>query len=188
MKLHLETTDYLFLTTLPTTEHAAIKASHLCFDRIMEICGLAERSADFKYTETMKPYLESPLHFSISHCASTLIIGLSLLTIGVDCEYRVPRQTAAIQQRYFNDAERLQISQAPCPLREFYQIWCTHEATSKYSSIPILEYYNHRIPCPGTLTDVFAVENLQCAVVHHHPLVIIPMPDSPVQLQEPLKK
>ena len=86
------------------------------------------------YERDGKPLLaDHPgIHFNMSHCKSAVVCALSDRPVGVDVE-QIRNYNESLVRYTMNDAEVLQIEQAPHPATEFIRLWTMKEAVLKLS-------------------------------------------------------
>lgn len=100
-----------------------------------------------------KPYFEElPLHFSLSHSGSMVMLAISEREIGADVQEITGKDWKKLSERFFSEEEKtyLRRLEENSPKRaedEFHRLWCLKEAYGKwtgegvgpYLDIPILK-------------------------------------------------
>ena len=83
-----------------------------------------------------KPYIEGlPLHVSVAHTDNMVIVGVSQINFGIDCERRTRKITnmKAVVRRRFTEEEQRYVSVSEEGAAErFIEVWVRKEAYVKY--------------------------------------------------------
>ncbi len=91
--------------------HAPQSAQHqtawaLLYDVLQEEYGIAPDSVTLAYTDGGKPYfVNSPLHFSLSHTPQIAVLAIGDGTVGVDAEPTSRKISAAVRRRFLQDCD-----------------------------------------------------------------------------------
>ncbi len=85
-----------------------------------------------------KPHLPSySLHFSLSHSAGYILIGIAPIPLGVDIQTRdTAADIEAIAKRMFSADQIAAVANAADPRDMAFKIWCEKEATFKLGQPP----------------------------------------------------
>ena len=84
-----------------------------------------------------KPYIDYPLHISVTHTDNTVIIGIDKENFGIDCEdlSRKVKMRDNIAKKFFNDKEISIIENSQDKNSAFLEIWVKKEAYAKYTGL-----------------------------------------------------
>ena len=95
--------------------------------------GISEKPV-FEYGEHGKPMIAGhpDIHFNLSHCREAVLCVVSDRPVGCDVE-SIREFHESLVRYTMNDAEVLQIEQAPHPAAEFIRLWTMKEAVLKLS-------------------------------------------------------
>ena len=91
-----------------------------------------------------KPYfVDSPLHFSISHTKHYVFCALSDTPIGIDAEETDRPINLALAKKILSPAEHAQWKQAEDPRLALLRFWVLKEAAAKCTGTGLRIYPNH---------------------------------------------
>ena len=102
---------------------------------LQQLCG--GELPEIAYTKLGKPYfVDSPLHFSVSHTSKTVFCCISDQNVGIDAEScdRIARPV------YLSRAEQAQIESSADPQRDFLRLWVLKEAYAKLTGKGVGNY------------------------------------------------
>jgi phosphopantetheinyl transferase len=99
---------------------------------------------EIRRTKLGKPYfVDSPLHFSISHTKRHAFCVLSDAPIGLDAEEASRRIDLRLAQKILSRGEKAQFDAAKDPREALLKFWVLKEAAAKYSGDGLRGYPNH---------------------------------------------
>ena len=103
---------------------------------------------EIQRTPRGKPFfVDSPLHFSISHNKHHVFCALSERPIGIDAEELERHVNPALAQKILSPTELAQFQQAQDPQRALLTFWVLKEAAAKCSGEGLQGYPNHTAFC-----------------------------------------
>ena len=138
---------------------------------------------DIAVTKTGKPFfMDSSIHFNISHSADCVCCGISSCEIGVDIENYVKQYDDLLNYTMTHE-ERMLIQKTPEPCEQFTRLWTLKESYFKCTSqgltgsLTALNFAD----CPGSIFSKYShffttvsMEDccLSVCTIQPHPLII----------------
>lgn len=99
---------------------------------------------EIRRTDLGKPYfVDSPLHFSISHTKNHVFCALSERPIGIDAEESDRQINLALAEKILSPSELAQFRRAEDPRLALLKFWVLKEAAGKCSGEGLRIYPNH---------------------------------------------
>lgn len=99
---------------------------------------------EIRRTDLGKPYfVDSPLHFSISHTKNHVFCALSERPIGIDAEESDRQINLALAEKILSPTELAQFRRAEDPRLALLKFWVLKEAAGKCSGEGLRIYPNH---------------------------------------------
>ena len=105
-------------------------ATRAMLEQALIFTGSPWRATDLLYSAVGKPFLPG-LEMSFSHSQKAAAVVLCERPCGLDLEYRYPKNSLRLAQRFFAPAEALQLQQSAKPDQDFQALWSLKEASYK---------------------------------------------------------
>ncbi len=98
---------------------------------------------EIRRTDRGKPYfIDSPLHFSISHSKGHVFCALSERPVGIDCEEKDRNINLSVAEKILSPTELAQFQAAPDKPLALLTFWVLKEAAAKCSGEGLRGYPN----------------------------------------------
>lgn len=99
---------------------------------------------EIRRTERGKPYfVDSPLHFSITHTKKHVFCVLAEHPVGIDAEEKGRPVSLALAEKILSPMENAQFQQSSNPRLALLRFWVLKEAAAKCSGLGLQGYPNH---------------------------------------------